>query len=35
MIRDTINSLRVTLADRAGSPFVSATLVALVFVNWS
>lgn len=34
MIRDTLDSLRVTLSERIGNPFVSATMLAAVTVNW-
>ena len=34
MIQDTINSIRLTLSDRIGNPFISATLIACVFLNW-
>lgn len=34
MIQDTINSIKVTLNDRFGSPFVSAYFLSSVLVNW-
>lgn len=34
MIQDTINSIRVTLSERIGNPFVSATLIASIILNW-
>jgi hypothetical protein len=34
VIQDTINSIRVTMSERLGNPFVSAALVACVLINW-
>lgn len=34
MIQDTINSIRVTMSERLGNPFVSAALIACVLINW-
>ena len=34
MIKDTINSLRVTMAERIGNPFISAALIARGLVYW-
>lgn len=34
MVHDTINSIRVTLSERIGNPFLSATLIACVLLNW-
>lgn len=34
MIQDTLNSIRVTLNERIGNPFLSASLIACVFLNW-
>lgn len=33
-MQDTINSIRVTLNERIGNPFISATIIACVIVNW-
>lgn len=34
MIQDAINSIRVTLGERFGNPFLSAALISAVFLNW-
>lgn len=34
MIQDTINSIRVTLHERIGNPFLSATIIACFILNW-
>jgi hypothetical protein len=34
MIQDTINSLRATLNERIGNPFLSASLIACMVWNW-
>lgn len=33
-MQDTINSIRVTLNERIGNPFISATIIACVLLNW-
>lgn len=34
MIRDTINSIRLSMSERVGNPFLSATLIAAILINW-
>jgi hypothetical protein len=34
MMQDTINSIRVTLNERIGNPFISATIIACIVLNW-
>lgn len=34
VIQDTINSIRLTLSERIGNPFISATLIASSILNW-
>jgi hypothetical protein len=33
-MQDTINSIRVTLNERIGNPFISASTIACFFLNW-
>ncbi len=34
MMQDTINSIRVTLSERIGNPFISAAIIACILLNW-
>lgn len=34
MMQDTISSIRATLNERIGNPFISATIIACVLLNW-
>lgn len=34
MIQDTINSMKLALAERVGNPFVSAVIISSLISNW-